>query len=312
MELTFEKVGNQYVAEFQAPSDFNLHIEREEIGVLEVHQRGRYDFAWGTGVNGRKVVDYDFGALVYPKWIKVVSGSEVVKAFVTCSNGEATQVLPFQYEFVDLGLPSGTKWATTNVGATKPEEIGLFFQWGDTQGYKVTLGELQDESRDAYSISSMEPEMKQFAQDFSDYKFYNTENNSFTKYNGLDGLTTLELSDDAANAAYSKMRMPTREECKELLNNTTFTWTDNYNGTNVKGYIFTSKVDETKSIFVPVTGGVFGGVITRVSLYGNYWSSSLIKDSTEEAYYLYFNSNYRDVFNERRYYGIPVRGVLIN
>lgn len=51
MELTFEKVGNQYVAEFQAPSDFNLHIEREEIGVLEVHQRGseegKYDFAWG-------------------------------------------------------------------------------------------------------------------------------------------------------------------------------------------------------------------------------------------------------------------------
>ena len=91
MELTFEKVGNQYVAEFEAPSDFNLHIEREEIGVLEVHQRGSaegaYDFAWGTGVNGRKVIDYDFGALVYPKWIKVVSGSEVVSASVNFNVG---------------------------------------------------------------------------------------------------------------------------------------------------------------------------------------------------------------------------------
>lgn len=91
MELTFEKVGNQYVAEFQAPSDFNLHIEREEIGVLEVHQRGseegKYDFAWSTGVSGRKVVDYDFGALVYPKWIKVVSGSEVVNASVNFNEG---------------------------------------------------------------------------------------------------------------------------------------------------------------------------------------------------------------------------------
>lgn len=91
MELTFEKVGNQYVVEFQAPSDFNLHVEREEIGVLEVHQRGseegKYDFAWGTGVNGRKVVDYDFGALVYPKWIKVVSGSEVVSASVNFNEG---------------------------------------------------------------------------------------------------------------------------------------------------------------------------------------------------------------------------------
>ena len=91
MELTFEKVGNQYVAEFEAPSDFNLHIEREEIGVLEVHQRGseegKYDFAWSTGVSGRKVVDYDFGALVYPKWIKVVRGSEVVNASVNFNVG---------------------------------------------------------------------------------------------------------------------------------------------------------------------------------------------------------------------------------
>ena len=91
MELTFEKVGNQYVAEFQAPSDFNLHIEREEIGVLEVHQRGseegKYDFAWSAGINGRKVVDYDFGALVYPKWIKVISGSEVVSASVNFNEG---------------------------------------------------------------------------------------------------------------------------------------------------------------------------------------------------------------------------------
>lgn len=91
MELTFEKVGNQYVAEFEAPSDFNLHIERNNTGVLEVHQRGSaegaYDFAWGTGVNGRKVIDYDFGALVYPKWIKVVSGSEVISASVNFNEG---------------------------------------------------------------------------------------------------------------------------------------------------------------------------------------------------------------------------------
>ena len=104
MELTFEKVGNQYVAEFQAPSDFNLHIEREEIGVLEVHQRGseegKYDFAWGTGVNGRKVVDYDFGALVYPKWIKVVSGSEVVNASVNFNEGGGS----------GSGSSDGAKW----------------------------------------------------------------------------------------------------------------------------------------------------------------------------------------------------------
>lgn len=87
MEITFEKVGNQYVAEFEATNDFNLHIEREEIGTLEVYQRGtpegKYDFAWSSGIGARKVIDYDFGALVYPKYIKVISESEVVKGEIT-------------------------------------------------------------------------------------------------------------------------------------------------------------------------------------------------------------------------------------
>lgn len=228
---------------------------------------------------------------------------------------------PTKYEFVDLGL--SVKWATYNVGATSPEESGLFFQWGDTQGYKVTLGELQNESQGVYSIENMEPEMKQFASDFSDYKFYNSENggvmpsevepnpsSSFTKYNGLDGLTTLELSDDAANADYSKMRIPTKEECEELLSGTTFAWTDNYNGTNVKGCVFTSKVDETKSIFVPAAGAVGDGVANDVGLIGVLWSSSLYESAVEYAYILVFNSSYSGVEDGYRFYGFPVRGVV--
>lgn len=228
---------------------------------------------------------------------------------------------PTKYEFVDLGL--SVKWATCNVGATKPEESGLFFQWGDTQGYKVTLGELQDESQGLYSIESMEPEMKQFAQDFSDYKFYNSENGGvmpvevepdqsspFTKYNGLDRLTTLELSDDAANTNYSKMRIPTKEECMELLTGTTSAWTDNYNGTNVKGCVFTSKVDETKSIFVPAAGTVIGGVADYVGLIGYLWSSSLYESDVEEAYVLGFGSSFSSVGNGNRFNGFPVRGVV--
>ena len=228
---------------------------------------------------------------------------------------------PTKYEFVDLGL--SVKWATCNVGATKPEESGLFFQWGDTQGYKVTLGELQDENQGLYSIESMEPEMKQFAQDFSDYKFYNSENGGvmpaevepdqsspFTKYNGLDGLTTLELSDDAANTDYSKMRIPTKEECMELLTGTTSAWTDNYNGTNVKGCVFTSKVDETKSIFVPAAGAVDDGVANVVGLGGYWWSSSLYESNVELAYYLGFYSSYSGVGYDGRFIGFPVRGVV--
>lgn len=228
---------------------------------------------------------------------------------------------PTKYEFVDLGL--SVKWATCNVGATKPEESGLFFQWGDTQGYKVTFGELQDENQGVYGISSMEPEMKHFASDFSDYKFYNSENGGvmpvevepdqsspFTKYNGLDGLTTLELSDDAANADYSKMRIPTKEECAELLSGTTSAWTDNYNGTNVKGCIFTSKIDETKSIFVPAAGAVSDGVAVNVGLVGYLWSSSLYESFIDVACNLGFDSDGSDVYFGNRFFGFPVRGVV--
>lgn len=229
---------------------------------------------------------------------------------------------PTKYEFVDLGL--SVKWATCNVGATKPEESGLFFQWGDTQGYKVTLGKLQDEMLGVYGISSMEPEMKHFASDFSDYKFYNSENGGvmpveveldqsspFTKYNGLDGLTTLELSDDVANTDYSKMRIPTKEECMELLTGTTSAWTYNYNGTNVKGCVFTSKVDETKSIFVPAAGSVEDGVASGVGICGDLWSSSLYESNVERAYGLYFSPSSSIVgTGGSRFNGLPVRGVV--
>lgn len=89
MELQFQKVNeNEWVAEFQATADFNLHIERVSSGSITVAQRGtesgEYDTAWAKGVyEGQRVIDYDFGAFVYPKWIKVTSSSEVISATVT-------------------------------------------------------------------------------------------------------------------------------------------------------------------------------------------------------------------------------------
>lgn len=158
--------------------------------------------------------------------------------------------------------------------------------------------------------------MKQFAGDFSDYKFYNSENGgSFTKYNSLDGLTTLELSDDAANAYYSKMRIPTKEECEELLAGTTYAWIDNYNGTNVNGCIFTSKVDETKSIFVPAASIIIDGIIEDLGIFASLWSSSLYKSIVTGkytgAYYLNSESGISGIPNGYRYFGMPVRGVKI-
>ena len=90
MELKFVETieGKEWEAEFEAHSDFNLHLERVKGGSLVVSQRGttsgEYAAAFAKGMyEGQAVIDYDFGALVYPKYIKVVSGSEVIKGEVT-------------------------------------------------------------------------------------------------------------------------------------------------------------------------------------------------------------------------------------
>lgn len=94
MELKFVETieGKEWEAEFEAPSDFNLHIERVHGGSLVVSQRGtasgEYASAFAKGMyEVQAVIDYDFGALVYPKYIKVVSGSEVVSAIVNFNEG---------------------------------------------------------------------------------------------------------------------------------------------------------------------------------------------------------------------------------
>lgn len=90
MELNFVETieGKEWVAEFEATNHFNLHIERENSGSLVVGQRGtasgEYDTSFVKGMyEGGMVIDYDFGALVYPKYIKVTSGSKVLSAEVT-------------------------------------------------------------------------------------------------------------------------------------------------------------------------------------------------------------------------------------
>ena len=102
------------------------------------------------------------------------------------------------FEYVDLGLPSGTLWATMNVGASKPSDAGLYFQWGDTKGY--TKGQVGKD--------------KQFASDWSDYKFGASPN--FTKYNTAGA--SLRKLDDAAHVNMGgDWHMPTPTQIRELL-----------------------------------------------------------------------------------------------
>ena len=195
---------------------------------------------------------------------------------------------PSLYEWVDLGLPSGLKWAAWNVGATKPEEFGLYFDWGETQGYKGITEERKYK--------------------WADYTLCDGTSSNMLKYNATDGLTTLEASDDAAYATDNTCRMPTSGECAELTANTTSEWVEDYNGTGVAGRIFTSNVNGN-SIFVPAAGYCLSGSVLGVGQCGILWSSSLNSSFVRNAYDLDFVSDDVAVGDFNRYYGHPVRAV---
>ena len=186
-----------------------------------------------------------------------------------------------QYEAVDLGLPSGIKWASHNVGATKPEEFGGYYAWGET------------EEKEEYSWST--------------YKWCNGSYDTITKYytGTVNNKTTLDLEDDVANVKWGgSWRMPTKAEQDELRNNCTWTWTA-LNGVN--GYTVTGP--NGNSIFLPAAGFRHGMSGSDSDCIGYYWSNSLHEGSSLYAYFLNFTSFYFDWYDFARYYGLSVRPV---
>ena len=195
------------------------------------------------------------------------------------------------HDYVDLGLPSGTLWATMNVGATSETDYGLYFAWGETTGY----------------TASQVGTAKQF--DWIDYAFGSAS--PFTKYD-QDGLTNLELTDDAAAANWGgEWHMPTKEQCEELFNTTyvTNTWVNDYLGSGVNGRLFTS-VSNGNTLFVPAAGDCGDGRVGGVGDGGSVWASALDSGGVEDAWGFYFGSGSAGVFDNGRCYGQSVRGVV--
>lgn len=198
-----------------------------------------------------------------------------------------TSIAVIDHEYVDLGLPSGTLWATCNVGANAPEEYGDYFAWGETQ------------PKDYY--------------DWSTYQYCNGSQNTLTKYcdvssygynNFTDELTTLLPEDDAATANWGNVwRMPTREEWQELCNNTTVTWT---NQDGVNGYLFTAS--NGNSIFLPAAGCRVESNLNYAASFGFYWSSSRGITIPNKAYHLYFPNDSYLITSPRRA-GLSIRPV---
>ncbi len=239
---------------------------------------------WSSSNTGVATVD-DTGKIT-----AVSTGTCTVTATVEGFSATCTvTVKPFEPEYVDLGL--SVKWATFNIGATKPEEYGDYFAWGETS------------PKSDYSWST--------------YKYCKGSYDTMTKYctsssyGTVDNKTVLDLSDDAAHVNWGgSWRMPTKAEFEELLNSSNCTWTwTTMNG--VSGYKVVSKKSGYAGnwIFLPAAGCRYGTSLSGVGSYGNYWSSSLDESISDRARNLYFYSGGSLTYYDYRDYGQSVRPV---
>ena len=193
----------------------------------------------------------------------------------SCDNKDNEPVLNEEngHEYVDLGL--SVKWATCNVGATKPEEFGSYFAWGETST-KAT---------------------------------YTKENYTYTEKPDI-----LPLSADAANANWGgAWRLPTQEELDELLLKCTWTWCWNYNGNEgLFGYIVTSKINGN-AIFLPSANVFYEQLSDSMEDYGAYMTSTFMGiDNYDRALCcgLFFHELAHDWGPFQVYSGLPVRPVI--
>ena len=236
--------------------------------------RSRYIRVSATGeVTGLEPTDLDGGATV-----EVVTDNGygyTARCFVKVKARPTSAPVP---DAVDLGLPSGTKWASFNVGATVPEEYGDYYAWGETS------------SKDVYS--------------WDNYQWYEGGTSHFGKYNS-EGETLDPADDVAAMKLGGNWKTPSPDDVQELLWNCSMTWTS-LNG--VAG--FEIKGMTGNSIFLPAAGGRMGDAVLNEGEMILYWLSSLsradnaniILQSSDLSWYL--------VGMADRYLGLPVRAVL--
>ena len=199
---------------------------------------------------------------------------------------------------VDLGLPSGTKWANMNIGAEEASQYGQMFAWGETTGYSST-----DNSDHTFSW---------------DYYLWNPSHDgqTFTKYSKDDqspgdGKDRLEPEDDAAAAIWGDpWLMPTKADFTELIAGTTQSWVANYNGTGVSGMKFSSKAaGNSNYIFLPAVGARANAEHFGAGSEGYYWASSL-NNVAQQGRALYFSSSAEYTTQTIRSFGLSIRPVI--
>ena len=205
------------------------------------------------------------------------------------NNGGEVNGINFNgHAYVDLGLPSGTLWATCNIGATTPDGYGYYYAWGETQ------------IKDVYNWTT--------------YKYCNGSFDQLTKYcdkanfgynDYTDNLTILESNDDAASFHWGgDWHIPNRAQWQELFENTNSVFT-NQNG--VDGLLFTAS--NNCYLFLPAAGVRYESELSNHNKYGHYWSNSIDTSSPDNACYFFFSSNYSSMNVGLRDFGFSIRPV---
>ena len=264
-----------------------IGVPKSVVSVLDVKQGSELPMEYKSGsvsAEGGKTYDINFNNVTLP------NGS-IVGDYKNVEKTEKT----INYEYVDLGLESGTLWAKCNIGAATESDYGVYFQWGDISGISRSLvGKYSDEN---YSWATAP-----FNNGSSDYDstYFGSEKNTVCPNDIL-----AEGYDTATQIMGSDWRMPTKAEFDELLSGTTNEWTQ---VSGVNGRKFTGS--NGNYIFIPAADGCFDGSFENPDgVCGGVWSSSLKTSNPGDAWCLSFSSDSCGMYGSIRSGGFVVRGV---
>lgn len=192
--------------------------------------------------------------------------------------------------YVDLGLPSGTLWADSNVGANSPEDCGDYFSWGDVHGY---LDGDVDFSYNSYKFQ------------VGDDQNHLTKYNLHHKFGEVDNLKELESEDDPATAKCGNLwRSPSKDQMEELCNRCSWEWTML---NRVKGMKITGR--NGNYIFLPCAGMVFNSSVLGKGQNAYYWTRTLDEEDSRNAFRLDFHQSVHKSSSISRYMGYSIRPV---
>ena len=270
-----ENNGGEETPTPEEPVTFTLTLLSSDEAMGTVTEGGTYEKDAEVIIEATATKE----ACVFVKWSD--GNTENPRTLTMTEN--ITLTAEFDYAYVDLGLPSGLKWATCNVGADSVHHYGNYYAWGETEPKAVY--------------------------EWANYFDTTDGGTTFLKYKNEGGKITLDPEDDAATVNMGgSWRMPTKEELEELKTECTWTWCENYNETGERGYIVNSKTN-SNSIFLP-SAGYIETTLKNHSEHAYYSSSSLDETASEDTYVFFYSSGSIFFYSGSRYSGRSVRGVF--